>query len=288
MAEQINQHILARFRQILEESKKNKNKIPVVSVREVKEMAQKYHLSPLEIEIYALQQHVMPARYERNYPTISFPEQIRLLQATVAVVGCGGLGGNIIEMSARLGIGNIIMIDGDTFHESNLNRQLLSAEDHLGKGKAETAAARIKHINSSIRTRTYSQFIYSKNVRELIQGADLAIDALDNIPSRFILEKACRELAIPLVHGAINGFNGQVSTLFPHDKGLEAIYGKRQTVHQEKEIPKVSTPSVTPALVAAFQVQEVIKILLNRGKPLRNKLLFINLEESEINLLEIE
>lgn len=284
----MNQNIMAEFKIIKEESKKNKNKIPVISVREVKEMAQKYHLSQLEIEISALQKNIMPARYERNYPTISFPEQIRLLQSTVAVIGCGGLGGNILEMSARLGIGNILMIDGDIFHESNLNRQLLSSEDVLGNGKAETAAVRIKHINSSIYTRSYSQFIDSGNVREIIHGADLAVDALDNIPSRFILEKACRQLDIPLVHGAINGFNGQVSTVFPQDKGLEAIYGKRQRYHRKNEISEVSTPSVTPALVAAFQVQEVIKVLLNRGKPLRNKLLLINLEESEINLLEIE
>lgn len=284
----MNQNIMAEFKIIKEESKKNKNKIPVISVREVKEMAQKYHLSQREIEISALQKNIMPARYERNYPTISFPEQIRLLQSTVAVIGCGGLGGNILEMSARLGIGNILIIDGDTFHESNLNRQLLSSEDALGNGKAETAAVRIKHINSSICTRSYSQFIDSGNVREIIHGADLAVDALDNIPSRFILEKACRQLDIPLVHGAINGFNGQVSTIYPQDKGLEAIYGKRQKYHRKNEISEVSTPSVTPALVAAFQVQEVIKVLLNRGKPLRNKLLLINLEESEINLLEIE
>jgi molybdopterin/thiamine biosynthesis adenylyltransferase len=286
--EKIPQNIITEFKKIKVESKKLKKVIPLISVREIKEMAQKYHLSQLEIEISALQKNILPARYERNYGIISFSEQIQLLRSTIAVVGCGGLGGNIIELLARLGIGNLVIVDGDIFHESNLNRQLLSTEKNIGKGKAETAVKRIKHINSSIHTRSYSQFIDSTNFREIINGVDLAVDALDNISSRIILEKACQMLNIPLIHGAIHGFNGQVSTIFPQDKGFEAIYGSVQRYDKKKEMPKVSAPSVTPALVATFQVQEIIKVLLNRGKPLRNKLLLINLEESEMNLLEIE
>ena len=282
------ENLIDELNKIKVNSAKKNQDIPTISVAKIKDMAQKYNLSLLEVEIAALEEKIIPERYERNYDTINFSEQIKLLRSTVCVVGCGGLGGNIIEILIRLGIGNLILVDGDKFNESNLNRQLLCTEDKIGKVKAETAAERIKHINSSINTKTYSQFIDSSNVRKIIQEADLVVDALDNITARFILEKACRELEKPLIHGAINGFSGQVSTIFPQDKGLQAIYGPSQQYNQQNKATRVSAPSVTPAMVASFQVAEVLKVLLNRGKPLRNKLLLLNLEESDINVLEFD
>ena len=279
--------IIDELNRIKEISVKKKNGISTISIDNVKEMAKKYSLSTLEVEVAALQLKIMPARYERNYDTINFSEQIHLLHSTVAVVGCGGLGGNIIEMLARLGIGNLVVIDGDIFNESNLNRQLLCTENNIGKSKAESAAARIKHINSSISTKAYSQFIDLENVERIIQRVDLAVDALDNIPSRFILEKSCKSLKIPFIHGAISNFNGQVSTIFPEDKGLEAIYGPPERYDKQNKKSIVSVPSFNPALVASLQVAEVVKVLLKKGKSLRNKVLLINLEESDINVLEI-
>jgi len=281
-------NLIDELNKIKVNSAKKNIDIPTISVNKIKDMAQKYNLSFREVEIAALEEKIIPERYERNYDTINFSEQIQLLRSTVCVVGCGGLGGNIIEILIRLGIGNLILVDGDKFNESNLNRQLLCTEDKIGKVKAETAAERIKHINSSINTKTYSQFINSANARKIIQGADLVVDALDNIATRFILEEACRELEIPFIHGAINGFSGQVSTIFPQDKGLQAISGPPQQYNQQNKTSRVSAPSVTPAMVASFQVAEVLKVLLNRGNPLRNKLLLLNLEEADINVLEIE
>jgi len=285
--ENIPDEIIDELNRIKEISAKRKNGISTISINHAQDIAKKHSLSTIEVEIAALQQNIMPARYERNYDTISFSEQIHLLRSTVAVVGCGGLGGNIIEMLARLGIGNLVVIDGDIFNESNLNRQLLCTENNIGKGKAESAAARIKHINSSISTKTYSQFIDLKNISTIIRGVDLAVDALDNIPSRFILEKSCKSLKIPLIHGAINNFNGQVSTILPGDNGLETIYGPLEKYDKQNKKSVVSVPSFNPALVASLQVAEVVKVLLNRGKPLRNKVLLINLEELDINILEI-
>jgi len=263
------------------------NSIPIISTDKVMEIAKKHSLSPHQLEIAALQHKIMPARYERNYDSISFSEQVLLLNSTVAVVGCGGLGGNIIEMLARLGIGNLIVIDGDVFNESNLNRQLLCTEKTISKGKAEIAAARIKQINSSINTRTYSQFVNSGNIDGLLQGSDIVVDALDNINARLELQKSCKSFEIPLIHGAINNFNGQVSTILPNDRGLEIIYGSSEKYSEANKNRRVSVPSFTPAMVASFQVAEVTKVLLKRGELLRNKLLLINLETIDINVLEI-
>jgi molybdopterin/thiamine biosynthesis adenylyltransferase len=279
--------VSVELKQFKENSKYLKNGIPVIPIDQVRYLSQKYNLSPREIEIAALQEEIMPARYHRNYHTISFTEQIKLLCSKVAVIGCGGLGGSIIELLARMGIGSITAIDGDIFKESNLNRQLLSSEKNIGTGKAETAVSRIRDINSSIEARAYPQFIDANNISKMIQDVDLALDALDNIPARFILEDACKKLNKIFIHGAINGLQGQVSTIFPEDKGLETIYGPSERYQNHHQAAPLSVISVTPALIASLQVTEALKILLNKGKPFRNKLLLVNLEEPEFNVLEI-
>ena len=231
----------------------------LLNIKEIKEIAKKFHYPSKEIEILALDEGILPSRYQKNYSSISLSEQIKLLRSKVAVIGCGGLGGNILELLARLGVGEIIVIDGDKFNESNLNRQILCTEENLKKSKVKEAAIRVRKINSSVKVKTHTLFINSKNIQEIIQGADLAIDALDNISTRFVLEKACQELEIPLVHGAVDGFNGQVSTIFPQDQGLELIYGSLKKLNRQKRISRLSVPAVTPALIASFQVQEVKK-----------------------------
>jgi molybdopterin/thiamine biosynthesis adenylyltransferase len=261
--------------------------IPTISISRVKKIARNFNVSPKEVEIAALLEEITPERYRRNFNTIDFAEQITLLISKVAVVGCGGLGGNIIELLARLGVGTILAIDGDIFQESNLNRQILCTERDLGREKVATAIEKIKHTNSSICIQSHSHFIDSENIAHLICNSDVVVDALDNIPSRFVLEKACKELKIPLIHGAINGLQGQVSTIFPGDKGLIIIYGPEEKYQKFPPDNCITSLSITPSLVASLQVAEVLKVLLRRGKLLRNKLLLINLEENDFNILEI-
>lgn len=260
----------------------------LISAKEIKQITQKFNCPCREIEIIALKEGIIPLRYQKNLGSITVFEQIKLLRSSVAVIGAGGLGGNILELLSRLGIGELIIVDGDKFNESNLNRQLLSTEENIGKSKVKEAIERIKKINSGIEVTGYRLFIDSENIKEIIQGIDLVIDALDNIPSRFILEKACRELKITLVHGAVEGFNGQVSTIFPEDRGLELIYGSLKELNGQKKAANLSVPAVTPALIASLQVEEVVKILLQKGKLLRNKLLYINLEDCDIEILKLD
>ena len=263
------------------------DEIPTISLSQIKKIAKSLKLSLKEIEIAALKEGIAPARYIRNFDTISFTEQIALLNSKAAVVGCGGLGGNILELLARLGIGSILAIDGDIFQESNLNRQRLCCERSLGKNKAITVLSKIKQINSSISIQPCSHFINTQNIVSIIKDYDVIIDALDNIPLRFVIEKACRKLKIPFIHGAINGLQGQVSTIFPQDAGLSAIYGPEDRYKKYSPDKGISVLSVTPAMIASLQVTEVLKVLLNRGNLLRNKLLLINLEYSDFNIVEI-
>ena len=258
-----------------------------ISTDQVKNLAQKFKLPGREIEILALQNNIIPERYHRNLGAISLSEQVKLLQSKVVIIGAGGLGGTVLELLARMGIGELIIADKDIIGDSNLNRQILSTETNLGQSKTEVAVKRVKEINSSIEIVGHSVFINSDNVEKIIEGAEVVIDALDNLPSRFVLQKACRDLKIPLVHGAIAGFNGQLTTIFPQDKGLELIYGSNRDLPEHGSEAELGAPTVTPALIASLEAQEVVKILLKRGKLFRNKLLYLDIEDGTIEVLNL-
>lgn len=223
-------------------------------------------------------------RYSRNISSISLEENQVLRQSKVCVVGCGGLGGYIIEMLGRLGVGSITAVDGDVFDKTNLNRQLLSDENTIGKSKAIESQKRMTIVNSDIEVIPVVEFINELNAEDILGGHNVIVDALDNIPSRFVLQEACSMLNIPLVHGAIAGWYGQVSTIYPNEGTLNKIYRKDISSGLEKEL---GNPAFTPALISSIQVSEVVKILINRGDLLRNKLLFINTLNHEYDVIEL-
>ncbi|OFW59243.1 MAG: hypothetical protein A2W01_01160 [Candidatus Solincola sediminis] len=245
---------------------------PVISLRSVKELAGSGGLSQLEIEKTALASGVIPERYERNIGTLGIEGQAKLLDACMGICGLGGLGGHIVELLARYGAGHLILVDGDVFNENNLNRQILCTEADLGRAKAGVAAERAAAINSSIRVTTHQVYIDPDNVASVFGEAQVVIDALDSVSCRLDLEEGCRQIGIPLVHGAIAGHCGQVMTVFPGDPGLECIYieGEDRGVETSE-----GNPPTTPALVAALQVQEAVKIMCG-GELLRHGFLLLD------------
>lgn len=224
------------------------------------------------------------SRYLRNFNTLSKEEHNQLRQSKVCVVGCGGLGGHIIEMLGRIGVGTITAVDGDVFEVSNLNRQILSDENNLGLNKAKIAKERMAVVNSDINIIPMVEFVDESNAEKILTGHDVIIDALDNIPSRLLLQDTCEKLKLPLVYGAIAGWYGQVSTIFPGDASLNKIYRENIVKGVETEL---GNPSFTPALIASIQVSEVVKILIKRGDLLRKKLLFVNTLEQDYEVLDI-
>ena len=200
----------------------------------------------------------MVERYARNIPALT-EEECRLLQEKrVLVVGCGGLGGHILDQLARIGIGHLRVVDGDVFEPSNLNRQLLSQVPLLGTGKAKAAAAHIARIDPHITVDAVDAFLTEENVRELIAGCDIVMDALDNIPSRRILSRACAAAAIPYVYGAIQGWIAQAAVSMPGDGLIETLFPN------EIEIRDKSVLSFTPALCASMQTALAIRLLAGR------------------------
>jgi len=236
-----------------------------------------------ELSLELLAAGRMPERYQRNKGTIGIDGQIRLLKAKVAIVGAGGLGGTVIELLARVGVGCLRVIDGDAFAVHNLNRQLLSTEQNQGKNKAYAAAARVALINQDVRVEPVPYMLQADNAEKLLQDVDVIVDALDNVSARLLLNQAARRYGIPLVYAAIAGFTGQVMTIMPGDQGLERIYKKPTASDKGVEV-MLGNPAGTPALAASLQVQEVVKILTGIGEPLRNKLLYF---DTEINVFEI-
>jgi molybdopterin/thiamine biosynthesis adenylyltransferase len=223
-------------------------------------------------------------RYIRNIGTLSREENEQLKNYKVCVVGCGGLGGYIIELLGRLGIGFITAVDEDHFEESNLNRQILSDIKSLGKSKALTAKERMALVNPLITINPIKENLTEKNAVKILTGHHVIIDALDNAKARFILQDTAEQLNIPLVHGAISGWYGQVSTIFPGEKTLNKIYTSCSNHGIEQTL---GNPSFTPSLVASIQVSEVLKILIGRGTLLQNKLLYIDLLDQEYRIIEL-
>ena len=262
-------------------------KYSVISLKAVTSIAQTKGWVAREVEIAALKQGITPWRYLRNTGTIGLDGQIKLLQSAVAVVGAGGLGGTIIELLARQGIGHIIIIDNDRFAEQNLNRQLMSTEKNLGDYKATVAAKRVKDINSAVTVTTFLEKLTKENAHRLLKDAKVVADGLDNLPSRFAVEEACRDLRIPFVHGTIAGFSGQLTTIFPQDAGLSCIYGSSDSLPEQGIEVKIGNPSATPAMIAAWQVQEIVKIITGIGKPLRNHLLMLDAMEGIADKIEL-
>lgn len=243
--------------------------------------ADKFQCTLAEVEMVILQAGLLPARYQRNQQMISTAQQLQLLQSKVAVIGCGGLGGYIIEELARLGVGRLVVIDPDVFEEHNLNRQLLSSIKLLGSAKVDAAVERVAEINPAVAVSPRKAAIDRTNGQAMLAGVDLVIDGVDNIPTRLALAELCRQMNLPLIHGAIAGWYGQVATVCPGDDTLQKLYG--QWSDGKGIEAQLGNPSFTPAVAASLQVAEACKLLLAHGRLLRNKMLSVNLLNMQIH-----
>lgn len=224
-------------------------------------------------------------RYTKN-GILSDEEQRLLAPKKVAVIGCGGLGGYIIEMLGRLGVRHLAVCDGDTFSVSNLNRQLLATEDSLGRNKAEAAKERMQAVNSEVAVKAFSQFLSVENADEILSGCDAAVDALDSPLMKCMLEDLCEERGLPLIHGAVSGWFGQVCTVMPGDRSLHKLYRNPEEL-DDSEAEKIGNPSFTPAAAAALQVSETLKVLLKKEDILRHEVLFFDLRCGEFQTMKL-
>jgi molybdopterin/thiamine biosynthesis adenylyltransferase len=241
------------------------------------EVAASRGLPLAEIMIEALELGIWPERFRAQRGTFTAADQIKLLESTAAVIGAGGLGGPVCLYLARTGVGRIVVCDGDTFDESNLNRQALSDVSRIGLQKAGIAAETIETINPAVKVDPWPVWADETNLPEILAPAQVVLDCLDNLPARYLVQQAARNLGIPFIHCAVAGREGVLMTVFPEDPGLEGLYGPIAAPKAESAESFLGIPTVTPAIMAGFQADEALNVLLNRPLGARMKLLHFDL-----------
>ena len=214
------------------------------------------------------------ARYNRQIILPEFGEegQKKLRQATVFVAGAGGLGSPVSLYLACAGIGRITLVDCESVDLSNLNRQILHWEEDVGEKKVASGNWKLRRLNSTVNVDPHATRVTAENAMELLDGADLVIDCLDNMETRSILNEACFRKGIPFLHGGVRGLMGEVTTIIPGQTPcLECLFPRGT----EKTEP-FPVFGATAALVASLQVMEAIKLLGLFGKLLAGRMLYIN------------
>ena len=228
----------------------------------------------------------MPTRYigdgyweiaSRQMSIVTRSEQERFKDAKITVIGCGGIGGETIEMLARMGIGELVLVDKDAFDLSNLNRQTLASIADLGLDKSAVAAEKVRLINPYVNVTTFNEHVDLTNIDKVIGDSNIVIDALDNVLTRVIVSRKAKEKGIPYIHGAIHGTMGQITVFLPNsDKTYEEMFnlpsiGKElndETIEALKNVTSGVPPVIgpTPNLIGCLEAFEAYKIITGVGK----------------------
>jgi molybdopterin/thiamine biosynthesis adenylyltransferase len=255
-----------------------------ISDHDLRNVAQRYYLTMRQAVAGALQAGIFPECYERNFPSLSCPEQLRLFDSSILVAGLGGLGGAISVLLARVGVGRFLLADGDAFTLSNLNRQCLATRPSLGENKAQVAAAHLHEINPALRAVAIPNYLNPDNLPGHLSQVQVAIDGLDNLNSRRDLFAAAQKAGIPLVHGAVTAVFGQVTTVLPDDPdSFSTIYAN--VTLEPRGGWEILAPVV--ALMASLQAQEAIRLLLGHPPAYHGRLAHFDGETGTLELLQL-
>jgi molybdopterin/thiamine biosynthesis adenylyltransferase len=214
-------------------------------------------------------------RYLRQtiLPQIGPKGQARLAKACVLIAGAGGLGSASALYLAGAGIGHIKIVDHDTVEISNLNRQILHAEMSLGQPKVVSAAGRINRFNSSVQVTGFCEKITTKRIGAMLKGVNIIVDGCDSYETRQVLNRASLKHGLPYVYAGVNGFDTMISCFIPEQTPcFECIFSGNA--------PPTDQPTgvigAAPGLAGSIQAMETVKLLLDIGTPLKNRLMRIS------------
>jgi adenylyltransferase/sulfurtransferase len=229
-------------------------------------------------------------RYSRHFllPEVGEDGQAKLLQAKVLMVGAGGLGSPSAYYLAAAGVGTIGIIDNDVVDISNLQRQILHANDRVGKPKVDSAKQTLEGLNPDVRVIPYQAKLTSENIMEIIKDYDLVVDGCDNFPTRYLVNDACVLAGKPNVHGSIFQFEGQATVFYP-GKGpcYRCLYPEPPPAEMAPSCAEAGVLGVLPGLIGVIEALEAIKIILGKGETLVGRLLHFNTLTMEINALKL-
>jgi len=228
-------------------------------------------------------------RYSRQImlEEIGYQGQLKLKQASVCVVGVGGLGNPIVIRLAAMGVGKIRIVDRDVIELSNLHRQTMFNEDDIGQVKVETAAKKLRRLNQDIVIEELPVSINDYTALDVVDGCDVVIDALDSVIARYSLIKACIEKKIPFVTGAAVGVTGQSFTILPNET---ACYHCLFPALDEDSMPTCSIEGVHPSIlsiIGGIEVSEAVKIITGKQPSLKDRVLHVDLENLIFNFTKV-
>lgn len=229
-------------------------------------------------------------RYSRHFllPEVGEDGQAKLLQAKVLMVGAGGLGSPSAYYLAAAGVGTIGIIDNDVVDISNLQRQILHANDRVGMPKVESAKKTLEGLNPDVKVIPYQAKLTSENIMEILKDYDLVVDGCDNFPTRYLVNDACVLMGKPNVHGSIFQFEGQATVFYP-GKGpcYRCLYPEPPPAEMAPSCAEAGVLGVLPGLIGTIEALEAIKIILGKGDTLIGRLLYFNTLTMEINNLKL-
>lgn len=208
--------------------------------------------------------------------------QKKIEQTTVAIVGCGGLGSLNIYYLAALGIKRLILIDDDKVEESNLNRQIIHDFDSLQQYKAHSAREKVKRLNSNVQVTTCCERLNQDNINDILADADIIVDAVDNLETRYFLDEYCSTYNKPVIFAAVEGFNGSIyARLTNKMKPYSEIFRKSKIKKRE-----IGVAGAAVGVISSLQCTEVLKYII-ANEPSYNSLLSINLLEGSMKKLKV-
>ena len=216
------------------------------------------------------------SRYSRHLllPEIGLEGQLKLLDAKVLLLGAGGLGAPTALYLAAAGVGTLGVVDDDVVDLSNLQRQVIHANDRIGVPKVDSAEQTINSLNPDVKVVKYQTRLDASNIMEIIEGYDVIVDGVDNFPTRYLLNDATVRLGIPVVSASILGFDGQLSVFAPYEGPCyRCLYPTPPPAELAPSCGANGVLGVLPGTMGMLQATEVIKLVTGAGEPLIGKLL---------------
>jgi molybdopterin/thiamine biosynthesis adenylyltransferase/rhodanese-related sulfurtransferase len=215
-------------------------------------------------------------RYSRHIllPEVGEKGQAKLLASKVLLLGAGGLGCPAAAYLAAAGVGTIGIVDADVVDASNLQRQILHATSRIGMPKVDSMETAIRDLNPDVKVVKFQERVNSENVDRIFKGWDVIVDGCDNFPTRYLVNDASLFHKVPVVHGSIFRFDGQVTTFLPFEGPCyRCLYPEPPPAHLAPSCAEAGVLGILPGIVGTLQATEAIKLLLGKGNLLVGRLL---------------
>ena len=236
---------------------------------------------------------LLPEEFQRYNRQMLMPEfgmdgQVKLKNAKILVIGCGGLGSPILLYLTAAGIGTLGIVENDKIDITNLQRQILYATSSVGQAKISETTNRLRALNPLVKINQYPTLLSADNALEIIKDYDIVIDGTDNFPTRYLVNDACVMLNKPFVYGAIHRFEGQVA-VFNHRNSAtyRDLFPTPPPTEQAPNCAEAGVLGVLPGIIGSIQALEAIKVITSIGEPLSGKLFVIDTLSMQSRIINI-